>query len=268
MIPSMQLQRPTVQMRQKMPTRLAVSLLLCVPLGVTSLLAQVQATSHRKPSAAMPAASKIDPVSVAQAPPAPKTPAELPPQRAEVTYSQGKLSVQADNSSLNQILREISRETGIKITGGVAEERVFGKYGPSPASEVLASLLDGTGSNLLLIQSDATSPGELILTPRHGGVTPPNPNAPGFDDDNGGGDDAPQPQPALPPQPVSRFPPPPPASPVPASNGVAPATGQPDAAPAPATNSTDATDPNAVKTPQQIFEQLQQLRQQSQSKPQ
>lgn len=273
MIPSMQLQRPTVQMRQKPPIRLAVSLLLCVPLSVPSLLAQVRVNSRRKPSATVPVApvpltSRMDAVSVTQAPPAPKTPGELPPQRAEVTYSQGQLSVQADNSSLNQILREISRETGIKITGGVAEERVFGKYGPSSASEVLASLLDGTSSNLLLIQSDATSPGELILTPRHGGVTPPNPNAPGFDDDNGSGDDAPQPQPVLPPQPISRFPPPPPNSPIPASNGIVQPTGQPDAAPAPEANSTDATDPNAVKTPQQIFEQLQRLRQQSQQKPQ
>jgi hypothetical protein len=179
-----------------------------------------------------------------------------------VTYAHGELAVQADNASLNQILREISRETGIKITGGVAEERVFGKYGPSPAAEVLASLLDGTGSNLLLIQSDATSPGELILTPRHGGVTPPNPNAPGFDDDTAGGDEAPPQQPAPSEPPHTRFTSPP--SPVPSSNGIAPATGQPDAAPAPAANGTDATDPNAVKTPQQIFEQLQRLRQQSQ----
>jgi hypothetical protein len=266
MIPSMQLQRPTVQMQRKAPIRLAVLLLLCAPLGMPSLSAQVHATSHRKPSAAVPVVSQVDAVSVPPTPPAPKTPAELPPQRADVTYSQGKLAVQADNASLNQILREISRQTGIKITGGVDEERVFGKYGPSPASEVLASLLDGTGSNLLLIQSDATSPGELILTPRHGGVTPPNPNAPGFDDDNGSGDDAPQPQPALPPQPISRSPSPPPTSSVPASEGM-PAAGQPGAAPAPASG-TDATDPNAVKTPQQIFEQLQQLRQQSQPKPQ
>jgi hypothetical protein len=270
MIPSMQLRRPTVQMQRETPIRLSVALLLCASLGQPSLMAQVHTAPHKKPSAAAPPAPQVEAVSSPQPPPTPRTPSELPPQRAEVTYLHGQLAVQADNASLNQILREISRETGIKITGGVAEERVFGKYGPSPASEVLASLLDGTSSNLLLIQSDANSPGELILTPRHGGVTPPNPNAPGFDDDTATGDDAPQPQPqpALPPQPVSRFPPPPPST-VPMSNGIAPSTSQPDStAPAPAANATDTTDPNAVKTPQQIFEQLQQLRQQSQPQPQ
>ncbi len=168
-----------------------------------------------------------------------------------MTFADGQLAVDADNSSLNQILREIGRQTGIKITGGVAEERVFGKYGPSAPSAVLAALLDGTASNVLMLQSDAASPGELILTPRQGGVTPPNPNAPGFDDE-GSGDDAQQPQvqqPAA--QPVAA----PPANVPPAS-----ANNQPGAAPA--TTGDPATDPNAVKTPQQIYEQLQRLRQQ------
>jgi hypothetical protein len=193
---------------------------------------------------------------------APLTPAERPPQHANVTYQQGELTVAADNSSLNQILREISRETGIKITGGVADERVFGTYGPSSASEVLNSLLDGTGSNMLLVQSDSTSPGELILTPRQGGVTPPNPNAPGFEDE-GAVDDSDSPPPP-PPQVQPQQPSMTPAT----SEGMravpgrmdAPPPGQPASSPA----STDPSDPNAVKTPQQIFEQLQRLRQQQQ----
>lgn len=112
------------------------------------------------------------------APSAPST----PPHRATVTYAAGLLDVRADNSSLNQILRAIGNLTGMKITGGVTDERVFGNYGPAEPSTILATLLDGTGSNMLLRESADNAPAELILTPRNGGPTPPNPNAPGFDD--------------------------------------------------------------------------------------
>ena len=108
--------------------------------------------------------------------------ASTPPQRATVTYAAGLLDVRADNSSLNQILRAIGHLTGMKITGGVTDERVFGNYGPAEPSTILATLLDGTGSNMLLRESSGNAPAELVLTPRNGGPTPPNPNAPGFDD--------------------------------------------------------------------------------------
>jgi len=105
------------------------------------------------------------------------------PKRAEVTYAAGLINVRADNSSLNQILHAISRLTDMTITGGVADERVFGNYGPAEPSTILATLLDGTGSNMLLRISTTDAPSELILTPRNGGPTPPNPNAGRFDDD-------------------------------------------------------------------------------------
>lgn len=102
--------------------------------------------------------------------------------RARVTYVNGLLDVRADNSSLNQILREIARETGMKIIGGVADQRVFGNYGPAPAGTVLQTLLDGTNTNVLLQERAAThEPEELILTPRSGGVTPPGPSSPAYD---------------------------------------------------------------------------------------
>jgi hypothetical protein len=89
-----------------------------------------------------------------------------------------QVEVVADGSSLNQILREIGRVTGMTIRGDVADEPVYGRYGPASAGEVLSTLLDGTGSNMLLREATAERPGELILTPRTGGVTPPDPNAP------------------------------------------------------------------------------------------
>jgi hypothetical protein len=101
---------------------------------------------------------------------------------ADVAYAGGQLAIVADNSSLNQILREVSRQLGMKVTGAVIDERVYGKYGPSAPAEVLASLLKETSSNMLLVETRGDGPAELILTPRQGGVTPPNPSATTADD--------------------------------------------------------------------------------------
>jgi hypothetical protein len=98
------------------------------------------------------------------------TPTLPPAQPAQVLYSQGSLTVIANCSSLNQILREISHATGIKITGSVHEDRVYGTYGPATPADVLASLLDGTGSNFVF--SHVSAAGELTLTSRNGGATP------------------------------------------------------------------------------------------------
>jgi hypothetical protein len=162
------------------------------------------------------------------------TSAPPPRQPAHVAYANGELTVTASNSSLNQILRDIARETGMKITGGVADERVFGQYGPAAPSKVLNALLDGTGSNMILVHATAATPAELVLTPRQGGATPPNPNA--FHED-----------PLPPPRPQY------PITPQPEGN---PRSGPPEAEP--------GRSPNEVKTPQQIYEQLERMRQQQQ----
>lgn len=112
---------------------------------------------------------------------APTRPDNAQRHRARVTYQNGMLEVHADNSSLNQILREIARETGMKIVGGVVDQRVFGSYGPAPAATVLQTLLDGTGTNILLQESRTHAPEQLVLTPRTGGATPPPPSSPSYD---------------------------------------------------------------------------------------
>lgn len=120
-------------------------------------------------------------------------PAEGPPQYAPVTYRDGQIEVHANNSSLNQILRSIARLTGLKIDGGVADQRVYGAYGPAPAATVLATLLDGTGTNLLLLEGSASTPGRLILSPRGGGAAPPGPDSPlyaAYDRDGAASDSA------------------------------------------------------------------------------
>jgi hypothetical protein len=170
--------------------------------------------------------------------PAPVAVPDLPPvQPAQVLYSQGSLTVIADDASLNQTLREISHATGVKINGSVVEDRVYGTYGPGPPADVLASLLDGSGSNYVFSHVNSAA-GELTLTPITGGVTPASayPTA-SFDDDDSGG---PQPQ----------YQPPPEQQPVQPSDNTPP--------PAP----QDVT--NGVLTPQQVADRLAQMQQQRQ----
>jgi hypothetical protein len=240
------------------PIRFAVAIGLAVSLALTApLMAQSPPTPQTKPSATAPLSSTLpatEPTTPAP-PPVPVTPSQRPPARAQITYSDGTLSVSADNSSLNQILRQIAGNTGMKITGGVSDERVFGHYGPAPTAQILAELLDGTGSNMILVQRDSAEPAELILTPRQGGTTPPNPNAAAFDERSESQETSPgqavQPAPAAAPRYNSNIPP---------ANPGTPAT-------SPAT-ATPLESPNGIKTPQQIYEQLQRLRSQQQQQPQ
>ena len=225
-------------------------------------------------------------------------------RRADVDYTGGLLHIAANNSSLNQILREVARLTGMKITGGVAEDRVFGTYGPAPASIVLSSLLDGTASNVLIVQNASSGPAELILTPRRGEPTPPSPNS--GSDETDPDRDVPQQPGALPQQnnrrsqhPTRRSLAPDGLGALPPSNGgqtnPTPDGGAdlgtipgafkpygetpPDATAQPVTDSQQIGPTNAASTPgdtsgggavtpQQIYEQLQRLRQQQQQQQQ
>ena len=223
-----------------------------------SLPAQSPRTPQTQPAAA-PQASSTLPAAQPTMPdplPVPLVPSQRPPNRAQITYADGTLSISADNSSLNQILRQIGSDTGMKITGGVTDERVFGHYGPAAPAQILADLLDGTGSNMVLVQRDAATPAELILTPRQGGPTPPNPNAHAFDD-RPERPESPEPQEA-PPARATQPEPAPGGPPVtPATNPGTPAGNSP-------ANPSQPESPNGVKTPQQIYEQLQRLRSQQQ----
>ena len=186
-------------------------------------------------------------------------PAQQPSHRADVQITTGQLSVNADNSSLNQILRDIGRLTGMKITGGVNDERVYGTYGPADTSTVLSALLKGTGSNMMLIFDARQEPQELVLTPRGGGPTPPNPSASRSDDRDE--DDLPQRRGRMPrsmeensPKPVPAPTPPP-----------VPVVTAPSSAPAAAATDTAAPAPSGEPpTVQQVYEQLQKLQQQQQ----
>lgn len=109
-------------------------------------------------------------------PPMAPTMRDVEEHPATVEYTDGRIAVIADNSSLNDILREIARRAGMAVEGSVIEERVFGKYGPGAPAEVLSALLVGTGTNIMVASGKSHAP-QLILTPQHGGPTPPDPGA-------------------------------------------------------------------------------------------
>jgi hypothetical protein len=221
------------------------------------------------------------------------------PRPAQVTVSDNQINVRANDSSLNQILRSISRKTGLKITGGVQDERVFGDYGPAPISSVLATLLDGTGTNILFLAGDPLNPPRLVLTPRGGGPTPPSPDSPtysGYDERNAvvvqpaqsvASPQVPASPVSLPPNPTSAPQPlnnvngspsnaSPTASTLPTTNSVpldsvptpstTPSTsGIVDAPNPPAPGSTTGTSPNGTLTPEQVYQEL--LKRQQQQQP-
>ena len=183
--------------------------------------------------------------------------ASAPEHQAQVGYQLGQLTVIAENSSLNQILRDVAQKTGMKITGGVSDQRVYGTYGPASPSVVLGTLLQGSGANMILRMTAANEPTELVLTPMQGRPTPPSLSAqpqPSAQRPSEGY--PPEPRPGF--TPAQTFAPPvvrpqyvaqPPGAVEPSASPVTPQQGNPES-------------PNGVFTPQQIYERLQQLQQQ------
>jgi hypothetical protein len=95
-----------------------------------------------------------------------------PPRRIEVQFRNGKLSIWADKVTLAELLNEVHVKTGasIPIPAGAEQELVVANMEPGPASDVLASLLNGSRFNFIMISSD-TDPNRLksvILMPRAG----------------------------------------------------------------------------------------------------
>jgi hypothetical protein len=112
---------------------------------------------HPKPVAQPVAAAPV-------APPPPVHPADQPANPATVNFSQGILSVHAQNSSLVTILNQISRETGLVVEGVSHDERMYGQYGPGNISSTLTALLDGSGYDYVIIGGAGHSPTQLVLS--------------------------------------------------------------------------------------------------------
>lgn len=167
-------------------------------------------------------------------PPMPHWPANDQPTPASVVWNAAGLHINASNSSLQQILSEVSTETGSRIEGPVPDQRVYGNYGPGQARDVLSELLQGSGYNVLLAGDlGKGAPRDIVLTPRTAGG-PNTPNA-GLNRPQDTEDEAPEPPEEQPQQPV----------------------------PLPQMPGRPGFGPNGpIRTPQQIMEEMQQRQQQ------
>jgi len=93
----------------------------------------------------------------------------MPTSPPEVQFHQGKLTIRASNSTLGDILRAVGKETGASVdVPGNATERVVGQFGPGQARDVLASLLNGSHFNYVLVGSaeNCFALDRVILTSR------------------------------------------------------------------------------------------------------
>jgi hypothetical protein len=106
----------------------------------------------------------------------PKYPVNETPGQASVVWDATGLRIDASNSSLQQILKEVSTDIGVKVEGLSADERIFGIYGPGQPREVLAQLLNGSSYNVLMIGDQGQgAPRELVLTARQSANAQPAP---------------------------------------------------------------------------------------------
>jgi hypothetical protein len=130
----------------------------------------------------------------------------------EVTFHEGMLHVSANRASLSDVLFAVHQRTGaqIAIPAGAELEKVVGEFGPSPAPEVLAHLLNGSKFNFLIMSSssDPRTVDQVILSPRAEGPLPaqaarpqPAPQAAEADDETASEPPPPSP-PVRPPPPM------------------------------------------------------------------
>jgi len=101
----------------------------------------------------------------------PPTLAQLPATPPQVSFEGGQLTISAQNSTLGDILKAVRTQTGATIDlPGSASERVVGQFGPAPARDVLASLLNGSHFNYLLLGSptDPSALDRVILMAKSG----------------------------------------------------------------------------------------------------
>jgi hypothetical protein len=223
------------------------TILLLSTMGGSTMYAQSGRIRSAGPEGPVPA-----PAAQVSATPQPAVPesAQLPPsmlqqpaKEAQIVFANDSLSIRANNSSLTAILHQIASSSGMKVEGLGGDERVFGDFGPGAPRDVLANLLDGTAYNLVLLGDlNNGAPRELILSPATRGGSPAPSPAPQANADEASNE-----------QDAVDVPPPPPDVPPPPP-GTSPQT------------------PPGVRTPQQLFEQLQRMRagqqQQQQQQPQ
>jgi hypothetical protein len=98
----------------------------------------------------------------------------VPPQ---VSFQNNQLTIVAPNSTLADILRAVRKQTGAEIEIPPAPERVVTHLGPGPARAIVAELLNGSRFNYVLLGSpaDETVLTRVVLVAKSGPDVPPAP---------------------------------------------------------------------------------------------
>ncbi|HEY1271857.1 MAG TPA: AMIN domain-containing protein [Terriglobales bacterium] len=108
--------------------------------------------------------------------PLPPSPAPKPQPKVRVSFQRGQLSITADKATLADVLYEVHMRTGadIPIPSGAEQEKVVVNAGPGPAKDVMATLLNGTSFNFVVVgsESDSNALKSVILTPKEGSTAP------------------------------------------------------------------------------------------------
>ena len=191
-------------------------------------------------------------------PPPPPTPEQMAPVAPTVSYQAGQLSIQSNNATLAQVLRSVVAKTGasFEIPSSANGDRVVAQLGPGQPRDVLATLLNGSKFNYIILGSP-DQPGsvqKVILTPRQNipaatntaqNHPTPQPQEPQADEDY------------TPPEPVEDN----------SANQQQPGAFRPGANGPIQGGQNDAQETNqqqGVKTPEQLLQELQRMQQQQQ----
>lgn len=165
-----------------LPIRVGTSRRKCVPtllaLGSSLLIATASAVGQSPASPQAKKGSQANPnPPVAEQPAPPPAQVWLPPltnpeHSPEISWDGKLLTIDAENSSLADIMLGIRSRTGAQVDmpASASRERVAVHLGPAPIREVLSSLLYGTEFNYVVQSSedDESALGKVILISRDG----------------------------------------------------------------------------------------------------
>ncbi len=162
---------------------------MLLAVGLCLLAGQMSAQTSAASSAAPPTvarhpkahahAKKAAPVAETPTqPPAPLTPEQMPPTPPHVVYQNGLLTIDAQNSTLAQVLRSVQAQTGasIEMPASASSDRVMMRLGPGRPGDVLNTLLNGSKFNYVILGVAGNTGGvqKVILTTRQGTAMPVN----------------------------------------------------------------------------------------------
>ena len=193
--------------------------------------------THRSSSQASPSFTGPPPETEPPPPKPPDWPANDEPSEATVVWNSQGLRIEASNSSLSQIMKDVSQGDRRQGRGPGCRRAHLRQLRAWPARDVLAKLLDGSGYNVLMIgdQGQGTPRQMCSAHESKGDAQPAANNQTTARTTKSDADDQPAPAAATEPQPPAT------------RNGFAP--GAPP------------------RTPQQIMQEMQQRQQQQPAKP-